>query len=402
MPRRTILALVPITVSALRCAAPARRRGVALRSAATSEVEAAYFKEQDTVYDVDEGAWKSDVFWAEFTKAYPSWQKDAELERFRGFVENLRTEPPGVDVFCDNNQQLLSQYIYPGLGQDEASADVPRSAYPHDAYPELAALREKLTTDVAPHARAELAQVLGSRPLARDEDGFDEDAGEWDPLGLNEQDEPDETWQKAAWYGWQFLSLRGTQKLAPKTTQALLEAMGDLGPAHRFVGFTRQKAGVRGTVHSDGRNYMLSTLTPVDAPPGCAIVVDDQEATIVTGGDAIVLDNTLPHYVYNNADTDRMCLMSECWHPALTAVERDALATLFAVKDRFTVQELGMAPWGYGEEDLAAALKSGAVNDLDYWKRLDYKGPKKKKVKKKATSNKRSAGKKGPKKKAFG
>ena len=60
-------------------------------------------------------------------------------------------------------------------------------------------------------------------------------------------------WNRAAWYGWQFLSLRGTRKLAPKTTEALLEAMGPLGPAHRFVGFTRQKAGVRGTIHSDGR-----------------------------------------------------------------------------------------------------------------------------------------------------
>ena len=98
-----------------------------------------------------------------------------------------------------------------------------------------------------------------------------------------------------------------------------------------------------------------------------------------------------------------MCLMSECWHPALSGTERDALATLFAVKDRFTVQELGMAPWGYGEEDLAAAMKSGAVNDLDFWKRLDYAGPKKKKkpTAKKLGSSARNKGKKAAKKKAF-
>ena len=33
---------------------------------------------------------------------------------------------------------------------------------------------------------------------------------------------------------------------------------------------------------------------------------------------------------------------------------------------------------GYGEDDLAKALKSGAVNDLDYWRRLDYEPPKRK------------------------
>ena len=53
--------------------------------------------------------------------------------------------------------------------------------------------------------------------------------------------------------------------------------------------------------------------------------------------------------------------MSECWHPALRPEERTALSTLFAVKDRFTVLDLSMCPWGYTEDDLAAALKTGAV-----------------------------------------
>ena len=393
------------------------RGATRLASTPTTDAEKAYFEKQDTVYDVDEGAWKNDAFWAQVDAELPGWRTDAALERFRGFCENLRTKPPGAgpaprpsvgrsrrrrasrpsrraarpgerepdaaarageDLFMDNRQQLLSQYVYPGLGEDAASGEsVPRAAYPHDAYPELAELRAKLSTEVAAAARAEFDSVLNARPLADDEDGFDADAGEWDPLGLNEEEE-DETWQKAAWFGWQFLSLRGAKTTAPKTTAALVAAMGDLGPAHRFVGFTRQKADSRGTVHSDGRNYMLSTLTPVDAPEGCGIFVDDEEETIATGGDAVILDNTYPHYIYNTADRDRICLMSECWHPALAAAERDALATLFAVKDRFTVLDLGMAPWGYGEDDLAKALKSGAVNDLDYWRRLDYEPPKRK------------------------
>ena len=419
------------------------RGATRLASTPTTDAEKAYFEKQDTVYDVDEGAWKNDAFWAQVDAELPGWRTDAALERFRGFCENLRTKPPGAgpaprpsvggrgggerrgrraapraparespdaaarageDLFMDNRQQLLSQYVYPGLGEDAASGEsVQRAAYPHDAYPELAELRAKLSTEVAAAARAEFDSVLNARPLADDEDGFDADAGEWDPLGLNEEEE-DETWQKAAWFGWQFLSLRGAKTTAPKTTAALVAAMGDLGPAHRFVGFTRQKADSRGTVHSDGRNYMLSTLTPVDAPEGCGIFVDDEEETIATGGDAVILDNTYPHYIYNTADRDRICLMSECWHPALAAAERDALATLFAVKDRFTVLDLGMAPWGYGEDDLAKALKSGAVNDLDYWRRLDYEPPKRKPKapkKKKVGASGRNK-KKAAKSRAFG
>lgn len=375
-----------------------------LSSTPATDAEKAYFEKQETVYDVDEGAWKNDAFWAQVDAEVPGWRTDAALERFRGFCENLRTKPPGKDLFMDNRQQLLSQYVYPGLGEDAASGEsVPRAAYPHDAYPELAELRAKLSTGVAAAARAEFESVLNARPLAQDEDGFDADAGEWDPLGLDMEEE-DETWQKAAWFGWQFLSLRGARTTAPRTTAALVEAMGDLGPAHRFVGFTRQKADSRGTVHSDGRNYMLSTLTPVDAPRGCGIFVDEEEETIATGGDAVILDNTYPHYIYNRADSDRICLMSECWHPALSAAERGALATLFAVKDRFTVLDLGMAPWGYGEDDLAAALKSGAVNDLDYWRRLDYEPPKKKpgKPKKKKAGASGRNKKKAAKSRAFG
>ena len=366
-------------------------------------VEEAYFKEQETVYDVDEGAWKNDMFWAEVDVAIPGWRTAEGLDRFRGFVENLQNEPPGVDVFLENNQQVLSQYVYPGLD----SETVERTAYPDAAYAELADLRERLQRDVAPVAKAELAQLLAHKPLVEDDPAavVEEDPGAWDPTAAAEDEEAeDEQWQKAAWYGWQFLSLRGAKKWAPKTAKALVKAMGAVGPAHRFVGFTRQKAGVRGTVHSDGRNYMLSTLTPVTAPKGCGIFVDGEEAVIATDGPPVVLDNTFPHHVYNDADEDRFVLMSECWHPALRLEEREALATLFAAKDRFTVLSLGMAPWGYTEDDLSGALAKGHVNDLEFWKDIRYDGAKAKKKKKPAKlgTNKRSGGKKAAKKKAFG
>lgn len=42
------------------------------------------------------------------------------------------------------------------------------------------------------------------------------------------------------------------------------------------------------------------------------------------------------------------------------------------------------APWGYDDDDLGTALKSGAVRDLEFWKEIGHdptvaKAPKKKK-----------------------
>jgi hypothetical protein len=50
--------------------------------------------------------------------------------------------------------------------------------------------------------------------------------------------------------------------------------------------------------------------------------------------------------VYNDGMADRFVLMCEVWHPALTPAEREALVTLFALKDRFTLLELKQRPWG--------------------------------------------------------
>ena len=97
----------PAAVVALSAAAAGM--GIQSRGSAT---ELAYFKEQETVLDVDEGAFKSATFWADVDASLPKgWKKDPGLERFRGFCENLRTRPPGEDVLLDNGEQLLSQYV---------------------------------------------------------------------------------------------------------------------------------------------------------------------------------------------------------------------------------------------------------------------------------------------------
>ena len=143
------------------------------------------------------------------------------------------------------------------------------------------------------------------------------------------------------------------------------------GPAHRFVGLARQRSTAAGSSTRTGTTTALDARA-ARAPAGqCGIVVGGETAPIEPGGDAVVLDNTFVHHVYNNDPRDdRFVLMCEVWHPSLSSAERDALATLFAVKDRFTVLELELAPWGYDDDDLGAALQSGAVRDLDFWKEI--------------------------------
>lgn len=68
---------------------------------------------------------------------------------------------------------------------------------------------------------------------------------------------------------------------------------------------------------------------------------------LVALGRRIARAHRFKHYVDNRASSDRFVLMVEVWHPGLTAKERAAMATTFAVKDRFTLVALKQCPWGY-------------------------------------------------------
>ena len=158
----------------------------------------------------------------------------------------------------------------------------------------------------------------------------------------------------------------------PQTARALDAAVP---LAHRFIGIARQRANCRGTLHSDRRNYLLSTLTGLRTPEGCTVTVPGSGERVLRDGEVVVLDNTFKHYVANTHPTeDRFVLMAEIWHPALSAAEREALATTLAVKDRFTMTQLRQCPWGYSEEELTRAIGSGAVRDLDFWRSITHDG----------------------------
>ena len=122
------------------------------------------------------------------------------------------------------------------------------------------------------------------------------------------------------------------------TIRALRE--GGVPVAHRFVGVARQRGSSRGTLHSDHRNYMLSTLTPLVVPGPCGVLGRSrapggleyqEEERRLEPGETVILDNSFPHQVYNDAEADRFVLMCEVWHPALTPGEREAMVTLLTL-----------------------------------------------------------------------
>lgn len=69
---------------------------------------------------------------------------------------------------------------------------------------------------------------------------------------------------------------------------------------------------------------------------------------------------------------DGSVLMCEIWHPELTAAERDALSTTFAVKDKFTLTKLRQCPWGFSDDELTRAIATKDFQSLEFWRDIAY------------------------------
>ena len=192
----------------------------------------AYAANYGSAAAVDQAAYESSDFWQAVAAEIPGFHDAPELKRYRGWVANLISKPQGEVDTLETGQEVLTQYVFPGLQSPEIGR-VP--------FPSLPDVEDALRA-IAPTAQAELADLLRDRPLV-DDDGRTED---------------DATWHRAAWYGWQFISLRDAKQWMPQTIWALEDAVP---LAYRFIGVARQRANYRGTLHSDRRNYLMSTLT---------------------------------------------------------------------------------------------------------------------------------------------
>ena len=79
--------------------------------------------------------------------------------------------------------------------------------------------------------------------------------------------------------------------------------------------------------HHGVTNTRLVTHLPLVVPENCAIRVGGEEHAWQEGR-CITFDDTFSHEAWNRSDSTRVVLIVDNWNPYLTAVEREAVATL--------------------------------------------------------------------------
>ena len=112
--------------------------------------------------------------------------------------------------------------------------------------------------------------------------------------------------------------------------------------AARGVMFARQAAGTGVAPHSDARNFVLTAhlalrVPDPDAPGADCWIRVGRERRRWTPGELLVFDTSFEHETANeNAAGDaRDVLIVDVWHPELSRDERDALAAVYALRNRF-------------------------------------------------------------------
>eukprot|EP00904_Undaria_pinnatifida_P004273 jgi/Undpi1/13847/HiC_scaffold_9.g03498.m1 len=123
----------------------------------------------------------------------------------------------------------------------------------------------------------------------------------------------------------------------PKTVELLKEL--EIPLAVRGVMFARQVPGSGVSPHSDGRNFILTTHLGVDVPEDCWMRVGEEKRTW-ENGKALVLDTSFEHETRNNSRRDRIVLIIDYWHPDLTKAEREALAFIYDLRNKFESGEI--------------------------------------------------------------
>ena len=128
----------------------------------------------------------------------------------------------------------------------------------------------------------------------------------------------------------------------PRTTAILRGLEPPLPFAARGVMFARQAAGTGVAPHSDARNFVLTAhlalrVPDPDAPGADCWIRVGRERRRWTPGELLVFDTSFEHETANeNAAGDaRDVLIVDVWHPELSRDARDALAAVYALRNRF-------------------------------------------------------------------
>jgi aspartate beta-hydroxylase len=126
------------------------------------------------------------------------------------------------------------------------------------------------------------------------------------------------------------------------TAVALAESLGAVTTMSGGVLISRLPAGAAIHTHRGPTNTRVRCHLGIQIPVGdCAIEVDGEARTWVEG-QCLVLNDHLPHRVWNRTNSERIVLIIDLWHPALTGIER---ALLSGIQVYTQVQFAAMASW---------------------------------------------------------
>ena len=122
----------------------------------------------------------------------------------------------------------------------------------------------------------------------------------------------------------------------PQTMAALADA-----PLCRIKGrspqvmFSQLKAGAHIPPHHGYVNTRLVCHVPLIVPEGCRFRVGN-ETRHWQRGEAWVFDDTIEHEAVNTSASDRVILIFDIWHPALSEEERHLVGTLLEAMDAYS------------------------------------------------------------------
>ena len=80
--------------------------------------------------------------------------------------------------------------------------------------------------------------------------------------------------------------------------------------------------------HYGVTNVRVVMHLPLLVPPECALNVIGAGEHHWREGELMMFDDTFHHEAWNRSDSVRMILLMDCWNPALTTVEREAVTML--------------------------------------------------------------------------
>tara|TARA_R110002033_G_scaffold17640_1_gene47737 strand:+ start:470 stop:1537 length:1068 start_codon:yes stop_codon:yes gene_type:complete len=206
--------------------------------------------------------------------------------------------------------QKPSLFYYPGMPQ--------REFYERSEFPWLAEI-EAAIPDMQQELQAVIARTREFAPYVQ---------GHPDRPRPNNPLLDDPNW--GAYYFWKDgVEIMENSVHCPKTMSALEAApLPFIQERSPMALYSVLEPGTHIAPHYGLLNTRLICHIPLILPPDCALRVGG-ETRPWKEGEALIFDDSFEHEAWNRSDQRRVVLLFEIWRPEISAVERDALTTIF-------------------------------------------------------------------------